>query len=599
MSVIYPHRPAAGLFAPAPDEEASCAHGLDAADVSRLGELQRRLAESDYACLGPLRAELEAARWLDAELCRRIWENICLLAAPDRVTLAQDHYPRLWQEAYQARAPCDWPVAILHRYADAVAEWLVAIASPAGAWDEVHALHRLVAYHNRIISVALSVHARTRASDHLLLDPVTGLPNRVSCMEDLKRWISRGGTELAVIVMEIQDVVGPASDRDDQWHDLLARQIAERCQGILRERDRIARIGWSEFAFILPAIKGEGHALLACERITRALRDSFRVDGLRSLVRPTLGVALFPRHAQEGEPLLRMAELARQEAAARKRPIVVYSESLGRTLRDRRAVEREFETALQDNAVLVYFQPQVALATGHATGAEALVRWRNRRGELVPPSGILAACENVGLNWSLTTFMINTALRHCADWARRGWDLGVSVNLTASDLIEPELPDFVNQALGLWGVPANKLTLEITEDSLIRDIDQTMSTLCDIKSLAVDLSIDDFGTGYSSLAYLKRLPIDELKVDRGFVCNMLGNRHDRMIVKAVIDLAHHFGLRVVAEGAEDGDTVTAIEEYGGDLVQGFHVSRPLPVLEFGEWYRGRHGLAERRLANHR
>jgi predicted signal transduction protein with EAL and GGDEF domain len=281
-----------------------------------------------------------------------------------------------------------------------------------------------------------------------------------------------------------------------QWHSLLVRQIAERCRDVLRDQDLVARIGWNEFAFLLPAIKGEGHALLACERISRTLRESFRVDGLRTLVRPTLGVGLFPGHAQEAEPLLRMAELARNEAAAHKRPIVVYSESLGHTLRERRAVEREFETALQDNAVLVYFQPQVALATGRATAAEALVRWRNRRGELVQPADILAACENVGLNWSLSTYMINTALQHCADWARQGWDLAVSVNLTASDLAEPELPDFVSQALGLWGVPAHKLTLEITEDSLIRDLGQTMTTLADVKALAVGLSIDDFGTGY-------------------------------------------------------------------------------------------------------
>jgi len=402
-----------------------------------------------------------------------------------------------------------------------------------------------------------------------------------------------------VIAMDLQDVVGPVSDRDDQWHSLLVRQIAERCRDVLRDQDLVARIGWNEFAFLLPAIKGEGHALLACERISRTLRESFRVDGVRTLVRPTLGVGLFPGHAQEAEPLLRMAELARNEAAAHKRPIVVYSESLGHTLRERRAVEREFETALQDNAVLVYFQPQVALATGRATAAEALVRWRNRRGELVPPADILAACENVGLNWSLSTYMINTALRHCADWARHGWDLAVSVNLTASDLAEPELPDFVSQALGLWGVPAHKLTLEITENSLIRDIDQTMSTLADVKELAVGLSIDDFGTGYSSLAYLKRLPIDELKVDRGFVSNMLGNRHDRMIVKAVIDLAHHFDLRVVAEGAEDRDTVAAVEAYGGDLVQGYHISRPLPTQEFDEWYRRQHGVAPRLTAIHR
>ena len=600
MSALDPDRPSATVFAEATDIGQFRDHGLGPDDIPRLDEIQRRLAQSAYACLNPLQADWRTARWLDAGLASRVWDHVCRFAAPERLETVQDHYARLWLDAYRAGAPCDWPVEVIHAYADAVTQWLLRLTIPGSdPWVGVRTLHRLVGYHSRIISVALSRYEKTRSTEHLLLDPVTGLPNRVAFIEDLNRWTSRGGIELAVIAMDLQDVVGPVSDRDDQWHSLLVRQIAQRCRDVLRDQDLVARIGWNEFAFLLPAIKGEGHALLACERISRTLRESFRVDGLRTLVRPTLGVGLFPRHAQEAEPLLRMAELARNEAAAHKRPIVVYSESLGHTLRERRAVEREFETALQDNAVLVYFQPQVALATGRATAAEALVRWRNRRGELVPPADILAACENVGLNWSLSTYMINTALRHCADWARHGWDLAVSVNLTASDLAEPELPDFVSQALGLWGVPAHKLTLEITEDSLIRDLGQTMTTLAAVKALAVGLSIDDFGTGYSSLAYLKRLPIDELKVDRGFVSNMLGNRHDRMIVKAVIDLAHHFDLRVVAEGAEDRDTVAAVEAYGGDLVQGYHISRPLPAQEFDEWYRRQHGVAPRLTAIHR
>jgi diguanylate cyclase (GGDEF)-like protein len=597
MAALEPELPAS--FSPARETGLDQGPGLGPDDIARLGEIQRRLSQSEFACLGPLHADLHATSWLDLALSSRVWDHLCMLAAEDRIAAAQDRYAKLWQDIYRAGGPCDWPIEVLHRYADAVTHWLVQTPGRIGPWEAVQTVHRLVAYHCRISSLALSHYGAARTTEHLLLDPVTGLPNRVSFIEDLKRWTSRGGLEVAVIAMDFQDVVGPVSDRDDQWHSLLVRQIAQRCRDILRDQDIVARIGWSEFAFILPSIRGEGHALLACEQISRTLRESFRVDGLRTLVRPTLGVGLFPKHAQDAEPLLRMAELARIEATTKKRPIAVYSESLGRSLRERRAVEREFETALQDNAVLVYFQPQVALRTGLATATEALVRWRNRRGELIPPADILAACENVGLNWSLTTFMINTALRQCADWTRQGWDLSVSVNLTASDLVEPELPDFVNQALGLWGVPAEKLTLEITEDSLIRDLEVTMATLTDLKALAVGLSIDDFGTGYSSLSYLKRLPVDELKVDRVFVSNMLGNKHDRMIVRAVIDLAHHFGLRVVAEGAENRETVAAIEEYGGDLVQGYHISRPLPTLEFDDWYRGRHGISPRLAAGPR
>ena len=384
MSALDPDRPSATVFAEATDIGQFRDHGLGPDDIPRLDEIQRRLAQSAYACLNPLQADWRTARWLDAGLASRVWDHVCRFAAPERLETVQDHYARLWLDAYRAGAPCDWPVEVIHAYADAVTQWLLRLTIPGSdPWVGVRTLHRLVGYHSRIISVALSRYEKTRSTEHLLLDPVTGLPNRVAFIEDLNRWTSRGGIELAVIAMDLQDVVGPVSDRDDQWHSLLVRQIAQRCRDVLRDQDLVARIGWNEFAFLLPAIKGEGHALLACERISRTLRESFRVDGLRTLVRPTLGVGLFPRHAQEAEPLLRMAELARNEAAAHKRPIVVYSESLGHTLRERRAVEREFETALQDNAVLVYFAApgRAGHRTSHGRrGAGALAQSPGRAG---------------------------------------------------------------------------------------------------------------------------------------------------------------------------------------------------------------------------
>jgi GGDEF domain-containing protein len=214
MSALDSDRPSATVFAQAPDIGQFRAPGLGPDDILHLDEIQRRLAQSAYACLNPLQADWRTARWLDVGLGSRVWDHVRRLAAPEHLETLQDHYGRLWLDAYRAGAPCDWPVEVIHAYADAVTQWLVRLTNPGSdPWVGVRTLHRLVGYHSRIISVALSRYEKTRTTEHLLLDPVTGLPDRVAFIEELKRWTSRGGLELAVIALDLQDVVGPVSDR--------------------------------------------------------------------------------------------------------------------------------------------------------------------------------------------------------------------------------------------------------------------------------------------------------------------------------------------------------------------------------------------------
>jgi EAL domain-containing protein (putative c-di-GMP-specific phosphodiesterase class I) len=253
----------------------------------------------------------------------------------------------------------------------------------------------------------------------------------------------------------------------------------------------------------------------------------------------------------------------------------------------RLAMVGELRKALEDNQVLLHYQPKVDLDTGKVLGAEALVRWQHPTRSLIPPAEFVPMAERTGLIKPLTRYVLNLALAQCREWRDSGLDLKVSVNLSARNLLDGKLPEDVSRLLSKWRVPAAFLELEITESTIMVDPKKTMEVLRRLHAMGLALSIDDFGTGYSSLAYLKELPVNELKIDRTFVETMATNRGDAFIVRATIDLAHNLSLRVVAEGVEDEQTMQELAGLGCNVAQGFHLSRPLPPQEFSKW------LAER------
>jgi EAL domain-containing protein (putative c-di-GMP-specific phosphodiesterase class I) len=241
-------------------------------------------------------------------------------------------------------------------------------------------------------------------------------------------------------------------------------------------------------------------------------------------------------------------------------------------------------TAIQENELAVHFQPKADLVSSTIIGAEALLRWDPPGTGPVPPTQIIALAEECGLISSLTMWVMNASLRHWSGLAKSGIDIKVSVNVTPTNLSDPELPDFIAQALSTWSVPADRLIIELTETAMIGDHERTIDTLHRLKNMGLLLSVDDFGTGYSSMAYLKRMPLDELKVDQTFVRSMLFSREDERIVRSIIDLAHHFDLKVVAEGVENPSTLQFLRTVGCDIAQGYLISRPLPVGEFIAWW---------------
>jgi EAL domain-containing protein (putative c-di-GMP-specific phosphodiesterase class I) len=245
----------------------------------------------------------------------------------------------------------------------------------------------------------------------------------------------------------------------------------------------------------------------------------------------------------------------------------------------------EFRGALADNELEVWFQPQRHAASGTCRAMEALLRWHSRRRNcMVVPTQVVEMAEAYGLMPALTKSVLNASLRQLGELRREGIDVRVAVNVSASLLRDVELPELVARALATWSIPPDRLTIEVTESALMIDVERSLGVMQELKQLHVRLSIDDFGTGYSSLAYLRRMPLDELKIDKTFVQNMLGNKADVQIVRSVIDLAHNFELEAVAEGVEDLATLEMLADLGCDVIQGYHYARPMPLAQLRKWW---------------
>ena len=427
-------------------------------------------------------------------------------------------------------------------------------------------------------------------------DESTGLPDHRTILSNLAELLGNRREDkkpLAVLLVHITfSHVASDSSAYAQTEMLLA-QAADRLQHALRETDIVGRLNRDEFMVILPQASGAGLAILAATKAIRVLAEPFALEAGAAYARPIVGIALFPDHAAEAETLLHYAELAREVARPGRDHYALYNPEFHRQDRMKRSLEAMLRSAMRDNELEMHFQPKADLRTGRITGVEALLRWQPADMGYIPPMQIIGVAEESGLSSPLTMWIINASLRQWADLAKIGIDLKVSVNVTPANLSDPELPAFIAQALGTWNVPAAKLVIELTETAMIADHERTIDTLHRLKSMGLALSVDDFGTGYSSMAYLKRMPLDELKVDQTFVRNMLQVKDDEKIVRSVIDLAHHFELEVVAEGVEDLTTLEFLRALGCDLAQGYLISKPLPIDKLIDWWRQCNGLLVR------
>jgi EAL domain-containing protein (putative c-di-GMP-specific phosphodiesterase class I) len=327
-----------------------------------------------------------------------------------------------------------------------------------------------------------------------------------------------------------------------------------------------------------------------------AIEEPIALQGLSLSLRASVGVALYPDDGQDVETLLRCADAAMYHAKAEKSGWAFYDSSLIRYDTARLTLMGELRGALDLRELVLYYQPKATLADGKVSSVEALVRWKHQVRGIIPPDDFIPMAEQTGLIKPLTLYVIEEALRQCRSWQDEGLRLAIAVNLSARTLVDVEFPAQVAGLLELCGVEPGLLEFEITESAMLLDPKRTKLILERLSGMGIRLSIDDFGTGYSSLAYLKRLPVSEIKVDRSFVMNMDDDEDDATIVRSTIDLGRNLGLDVVAEGVENQEVWDRLKTLGCTAAQGYYLSRPVPPSELQDWLRKRSQTAASPLA---
>ncbi len=416
-------------------------------------------------------------------------------------------------------------------------------------------------------------------------DLLTGLPNRTLLRDRLQQALlssHRDRRPVSLLVIDLDRFKDVNDAFGHHYGDVLLKETGERFLGVLRESDTIARLGGDEFAVLLPGADGEAARELA-GRIVTALEQPFLLEGHRLDVQASVGIAVYPEHGSDADTLLRRADIAMYAAKQSSTGSAVYAFEQDNNSADRIALAGELRDSLNRDELVLHYQPQVEYGSGRVTGVEALVRWRHDGLGLVPPDGFIPLAEQTGLIRPLGTWVLNEALRQVSLWRHMGLEIPVAVNLSMRNLHDPDLPEIIERLLARWQVPSELLRLEITESSLMVDPPRAMAILNRIRAAGVHFAIDDFGTGYSSLAYLKRLPVDEIKIDKSFVQQMAGDENDAAIVRSTIGLGHDLGLRVVAEGVEDRAAWNLLGELGCDSAQGYYVGRPMVGKEIVRW----------------
>jgi diguanylate cyclase (GGDEF)-like protein len=419
-----------------------------------------------------------------------------------------------------------------------------------------------------------------------LRDPLTDLPNRVLVRERTEQAIRaarRSGSRVAVMVVDldrfrvINDALGHEAG------DALLTKIGSRLQTALRETDTVARLGADEFAVLLPEVADAGAVALTAQRLLKTLEFPFPVGGVAVEVEASIGIATYPEHGEDVDGLIQRADMAMYVAKDAGTGHELYVEERDRYSPDRLALLSELRGAIQRGELILHYQPKADLRSGRVVGMEGLVRWEHPERGLLLSDDFVPLAEPTGLIGPLTRHVIDQALRECRSWRDSGIDLHVAVNLSARNLEDPRLPDLVARSLERWGLDPDALVLEITESAILQEPVKALQVVTELAGMGVRLMIDDFGTGYSSLAYLRRLPVSALKIDKSFVMGMLREENDAVIVRSTIDLGRNLGLEVVAEGVESAELWTRLAALGCDVAQGFHLSMPLPPEDVPRW----------------
>lgn len=430
----------------------------------------------------------------------------------------------------------------------------------------------------------------------MIEDKLTKLQDRAAFMARLKRQCEQAlnmGSLMGLIVVDVRRFSHINQSFGFKAGDALLVHFARLLEGIARKRDLVARLGDDEFALILPSLMNEGHAVLAAAKLFRKLEVPLEVADQQIRIKAHAGIAVCPTHGSHFELVLNKAQAALVEARESGESYVVFNGDDARRTDSTADLEFELENAITGGEFELHYQPQFDVKAMKPVGAEALMRWRSPFRGAVTPDEFIEVAEQTGLITRMTQWAINTALREAKEWPDRFGRQSVAVNLSAVSLRDPNILDLVNGCMAIWESSADSLVLEVTETSAMADPRANFHTFEQLKSSGVRISLDDFGTGYSSLVYFRDVPADELKLDRVFVSRMVENEADLHIATLVVQLAHSFGMKVVAEGVEDARTYELLARIGCDYAQGYFISKPLRHRDYVDWLKRYEGLTKK------
>ena len=455
---------------------------------------------------------------------------------------------------------------------------------PAPGADEITLLRDLA---DRV-AVALSTAARDQAlyrSAHF--DSLTQLPNRFLFLEELARELARAERQNTPLALLFIDLDGFSHVNDSLGHatgDELLIRAAARLRSCVRKADIIARLGGDEFTVVLPGLRDASDAASVAQHLIETLSQPYDIGHGETFISASVGIALYPTDGVTAEELLRHADLAMYRAKAKGRGNhVFFEEAMNREAQQRLTLDRELRQALENNELVLYYQPQLDLRTNRIVGAEALIRWRHPTKGLVSPGPFIGFAEETGLIEQIGEWVLNSACAQFAAWRADGLPIDhISVNVSPRQFRRRDFADIVAASVLRSGMQAAALRLEITESVLVDDSGAVDATLARLSEIGTPLELDDFGTGYSSLAYLRRLPVETIKLDRTFINDIATSDNARAIVRAAIAMVHALKKEIVAEGVETEEQAALLRRWGCDAIQGYYLSVPLPAAKFAE-----------------
>lgn len=468
-----------------------------------------------------------------------------------------------------------------------------------GVWGQYS--NSLIAYQAGAMIIDQTHELRTKADDMekqtayvSTHDRLTDLPIRALFYDRVERAIissldaQKQPSRLSILLIEIENFKDIYEALGRNSSDLILKQISKRLQGVSLARDDVAKVDSNVFGVLLSAQSDVGRAEEFAQQIQKTMESPFIIDGLQVAIHSDVGIVHFPEHGDDVDTLVQRAGVALRIAQKSTKGYATYDPSFDKQTPLRLTLISELRHAIERDDLELFYQPQVSIKTAEICGVEALLRWNHPVHGFISPDEFVPMAERNRMIRLLTQWVLRRAFRDCANWHRQGFPIKVSVNLSAKDLHDPELPDLIAGVAVAAGIKPEWIILEITEGSVMSEPDNALAIIKRLNEMGYQFSIDDFGTGYSSMAYLKKLPLAALKIDKGFVMDILNSENDAAIVKATINLGHNLGLMVTAEGVENKEVMTRLMEYGCDVAQGYFLSKPVTIQNFNQWVSDSH-----------